>query len=88
MSVRRACEGRAREELLRRATRLEKGFFMPGIDSLKNLQHEGLASINVTKYNELCAGAEDGSDESSASNIDDEDRNVLERDVQDILIQL
>lgn len=63
-------------------------FFMPGIDSLKNLQHEGLASIDVTKYNELCAGAQDGSDESSASNIDDEDRNVVERDVQDIVIQL
>ena len=63
-------------------------FLMPGTDSLKNLQHEGLASIDVTKYNEFCAGAEDGSDESSASKLDDEDRNDVERDVQDIVIQL
>jgi hypothetical protein len=28
-------------------------FLMPGIDSLKNLQHEGLASIDVSKYNEI-----------------------------------
>ena len=62
-------------------------FLMPGIDSLKNLQHDGLASIDVSKYNELCAGAEDGSDESSASKLDDEDRNDVERDVQDIVIQ-
>jgi hypothetical protein len=63
-------------------------FLMPGIDSLKNLQHDGLASIDVSKYNELCAGAEDGSDESSASKLDDEDRNDVERDVQDIVIQI
>jgi hypothetical protein len=56
-------------------------FLMPGIDSLKNLQHEGLASIDVSKCNELCAGAEDGSDESAASKLDDEDRNDVERDV-------
>jgi hypothetical protein len=63
-------------------------FLMPGIDSLKNLQHEGLESIDVSKYNEFCAGAEDGSDESSfASKQDDEDRNDVERDVQDIVIQ-
>ena len=61
---------------------------MPGTDSLKNLQHEGLASIYVTKYNEFCAGAEDGSDESSASKLDDEDGNYVERDVQYIVIQL
>ena len=52
-------------------------FLMPGTDSLKNLQHEGLASIDVTKYNEFCAGAEDGSDESSASKLDDEDGNEV-----------
>jgi hypothetical protein len=62
-------------------------FLMPGIDSLKNLQHEGLASIDVSKYNEFCAGAEDRRDESSASKIDEEDRNDFERDVQDIVIQ-
>jgi hypothetical protein len=37
---------------------------MPSIDSLKNLQHDCIASIYVPKYNEFCAGAEDGSDES------------------------
>jgi hypothetical protein len=63
-------------------------FLMPGNDSLKNLQHDGLASIDVPKYNELCAGAKDGSDESSASKLDDEDRNDVERDVQDTVIQL
>jgi hypothetical protein len=62
-------------------------FFMPGIDSLKNLQHEGLASMDVNKYNELCAAAGDGSDESSASNLDEEDCNDVERAVQDIVIQ-
>jgi hypothetical protein len=61
---------------------------MPGNDSLKNLQHDGLASIDVPKYNELCAEAEDGSDEYSASKLDDEDRNDVERDVQDIVIQI
>jgi hypothetical protein len=61
---------------------------MPGIDSLTNLQHEVLASIYFTKYNEFCAGAEDGSYESSALKLDDEDRNVVEREVQDIRIQL
>jgi hypothetical protein len=62
-------------------------FLMPGIDSLKNLQHEGLASIDGSKYKELCAGAEDASGESSASKIDDEDRDDVERDVQDIVIK-
>jgi hypothetical protein len=61
---------------------------MPGIDSLKSLQHDCLASINVTKYNEFCAGAEDGSDESSSSKVDDEDRNDVERNVKYIVIQL
>jgi hypothetical protein len=50
-------------------------FLMPDSDSLKNLQHECLASIDYSKYNEFCAGAEDGSDESSSSKIDDEDSN-------------
>ena len=63
-------------------------FLMPGTDSLKNLQHEGLASIDVTKYNEFCAGAEDGSDESSASKLDDKYRNDVEREVQEFVIQL
>jgi hypothetical protein len=61
---------------------------MPGNDSLKNLQHDGLASIDVPKYNEFCAGAEDGSYESSASKLDDEYRNEVERDVQDTEVQL
>jgi hypothetical protein len=60
----------------------------PGNDSLRNLQHDGLASIDAPKYEEFCAGAEDGSDESSASNVDDKDRNDVERDVQDIVIQI
>jgi hypothetical protein len=34
-------------------------FLVPGIDSQKNLQHEGMASIDVPKYNEFGAGAED-----------------------------
>jgi hypothetical protein len=46
-------------------------FLLQGIDSLNNIQHEGLASIVVSKYNEFCVGAEDGSDESSASKLDD-----------------
>ena len=48
---------------------------MPGTDRLKNLQHEGLASIDAIKYSEFCAGAEDESDESSASKLDDAVRN-------------
>jgi hypothetical protein len=43
---------------------------------------------DVPKYNEFRTGAEDGSDESSASKLDDEDRNDVERDVQGIVIQL
>jgi hypothetical protein len=47
-----------------------------------------LASMDVSKYNELCAGAKDASDESSASKLDDEDHNDVERDVQDSVIQV
>jgi hypothetical protein len=67
---------------------LRWSILMLGIDSLKNLKHDGLASKDVSKYSELCAGSEDGSDESSASKLDDEERNDVERDVQDIVIQL
>jgi hypothetical protein len=63
-------------------------FVMPRNDSLKNLKNGGLASIDVPKYNEFCAGAEDGRDEYFASKLDDEDRNGVERDLQDIMIQL
>jgi hypothetical protein len=40
---------------------------------------------NTTNFG---AGAEDGSDEHYASKIDDEDRNDVERDVQDVVMQL
>jgi hypothetical protein len=63
-------------------------FLIPGNNSLKNLQHDGIASIDFPKYNEFCAGAEDGRDESSASKLDDEDPNDVEHDVQDIVKQL
>jgi hypothetical protein len=59
---------------------------MPAIDNLKNLKHDGLASIGNPKYNEFCAGTKDGSDDSSASKLDYEDLNDVERDVQDIVI--
>jgi hypothetical protein len=41
-------------------------FLMPGYYSLMNLQPDGLESIDVRKYKEFFAEAEDGSDESSA----------------------
>jgi hypothetical protein len=48
---------------------------MTGNNSMKNLQHDGVASTDVPEYNELCAGADDRRDESSVSKLDDEDQN-------------
>jgi hypothetical protein len=63
-------------------------FLMPGNDSLKNLQDEGLASIDVPKYNEICARAEGGIGAFFASKQDDDDHNYVERNVQDIVIKI
>jgi hypothetical protein len=61
-----------REELIMRWK-----FLMQGNGSLKNLRYDFLASIDVPKYNKLCAGVEDRSYEASASKLDDEDRNYV-----------
>jgi hypothetical protein len=62
--------------------------FMPGPDGRKQLEHDGLPSMDIGKYDEMNTAASEAYDGHDVDRDDDDDDDTVERDVEDIVIRV